>query len=79
MVHGKYSIHPLPACSVAWAQLALEGFAWTAGQRQGLLSPIHPVEPQDPGPGTPDPGSRVPRLGHRAFSVGGVDPFRLGQ
>ena len=71
MVYGKYSSHLLPACSVAWAQLALEGFAWTAGQRQGLLSPIHPVEPQDPGPGTPDPGSRVPRLGHRAFSVGG--------
>ena len=52
MVHGKYSSHLLPACSVAWAQLALEGFAWAAGQRQGLLSPIHPVEPQDPGPGT---------------------------
>ena len=28
MVHGKYSSHLLPACSVAWAQLALEGFAW---------------------------------------------------
>ena len=35
MVHGKYSSHLLPACSVAWAQLALEGFAWTVGQRQG--------------------------------------------
>ena len=26
MVHGKYSSHLLPACSVAWAQLALDGF-----------------------------------------------------
>lgn len=63
MVHGKYSSHLLPACSVAWAQLALEGFAWTAGQRQGLLSPIHPVEPQDRGPRILDHGSRASDIG----------------
>ena len=59
MVYGKYSSHLLPACSVAWAQLALEGFAWTAGHRQGLLSPIYPVELQDPGPRTQDWGSWI--------------------
>ncbi len=63
MVHGKYSIHLLPACSVAWAQLALEGFAWTAGHRQGLLSPIYLVEPQDSGPGILDHGSRASYIG----------------
>ena len=62
MVHGKYSSHLLPACSVAWTQLELEGFAWTAGHRQGLLSPIYPVEPQDPGLGILGPAPRTSGL-----------------
>ena len=41
-------------------------------QRQGLLGSIAMAEPEDHGPG---PLSQGPRLGPRAFSVGGVVSF----
>ena len=50
---------PVPAFSVALAQLGFDGFARAAGQRQGLLCPMHSVEPQDHGPGAPILGPRV--------------------
>ena len=69
MVHGKYSSHLLPVCCVAWAQLALVGFAWTAGQRQGLLCLIATVHPQDHGLGAPILGPRVSDHGPLVLGV----------
>ena len=52
-------MHLRPAFSVARAQLGLDGFAWTGGQRQGLLFLILTAETQDHGPETPDHGPRA--------------------
>jgi hypothetical protein len=52
-------MHLRPAFSVARAQLGLDGFAWTGGQRQGLLCLIPTAKPQDHGPGAPILGPRV--------------------
>ena len=77
MGRGHGTTHRRPIISVAAAQLGLVSFARSAVRgptAEGLLYPIHSVEPESPWTGPFY--FRAPRLGPRAFSVGVVNSLR---